>query len=608
MMVCHKCILMLATILSLASSEKCGYVRGPFAATNDTVVFKLDCNQSPLSSHNVSIQLRNNATHVAVHLLHCHTVPVGLFTNVTDNLTSVTVASEDAVQLLEGTFEGLGQVTELRLLGFTRLQNLIRSILEPLGNIQTLILDGFGSDNIELPYLGSVIRKLSGTPIRRLVISGIKDRLFFQPIVHIDDFKIFNASVKELIITDVPFNYRGSIRRAFPELICFCAAGKFDDQPAETYPALFDLFLISDQLKEFVIYRPKHFPGLKPVNRFNIPLNQFEGSIFQTAFLYPDLILYFTEVRTRFPSENCSLGFRFKIGANISKIKVNDILLSTKTDKPICVEGNNNLIYLDFTGSGVPGTIPQIIGLKKLQYLSLENTRIKTFSNTFLQHYPSLKVLKLSKLDIGDFLTNTNEDFFGLCPTLADIHLDECNLTTIPTTIFSRSINLQHLNMSKNYLRTFDFNLQNCTGLNILNLSRNNIGFITQKRMNHLNQLALQRTSGNDLLVDLSHNKLHCLCNSTHFVKWLQSSPTVSKIKFPGFDRYTCLYPNGSIVLVSEVIVSELEQQCSVIETLVNGSDCPCDEKQRTRLEQVWVSLDGFFCKNGAGNLVEESV
>ena len=107
-------------MLSVVTGEDCGYVRGPFAATNDTVVIKLDCKESTPSSHYVSLQLRDNATHVAVQLVHCHTVPVGLFTNVTDNLTSLTVASGDVVQLLGRTFEGLGrrsqQVTDLHSL------------------------------------------------------------------------------------------------------------------------------------------------------------------------------------------------------------------------------------------------------------------------------------------------------------------------------------------------------------------------------------------------------------------------------------------------------------------------------------------------------------
>jgi len=165
-----KLLTMIAAMLSMAIGENCGYVRGPLASTNDTIVINLDCNHSaPASSPDyVPIQLHNNATHVAVQLVHCPTVPVGLFTNVTDNVTSVTVASEDAVQLLEGTFEGLSQVIELRLLGFTKLKIVSRSLLEPLRNIHTLVLDGFGSTNIMLSEIGSVIRALSGTPIRRL--------------------------------------------------------------------------------------------------------------------------------------------------------------------------------------------------------------------------------------------------------------------------------------------------------------------------------------------------------------------------------------------------------------------------------------------------------
>jgi len=342
---------------------------------------------------------------------------------------------------------------------------------------------------------------------------------------------------------------------------------------------------------------------LKALNKFSIPLQRFEGSI-RTALFYPDLIRYLIDIRERYPSEDCALGFKFKIGAKLSKLTVNNVLLFVKTDKPICVEENNTLIYFDLTGSRVPGTIPELIGFKQLQYLSLENMGIRKLSTKFFHHYPSLKVVKLSKLDMGDFLENADEDFFGSCPTLSDIHLDDGNLTKIPTSIFSRLINLQNLDMSKNHLRTFDFDLQNCTRLNILNFSHNNIESITKKYINQLNQLALRKPSGNNLVVDLSNNNLHCLCNSTHFVKWLQSSSTESKLKFSDFYSYTCLYPNGSIVRVSEVIDSEVEQQCSVIQTLVNSSDCPCDEKQRTLVEQVWMSLDGFFCRNDAGDFV----
>jgi len=63
-------------------------------------------------------------------------------------------------------------------------------------------------------------------------------------------------------------------------------------------------------------------------------------------------------------------------------------------------------------------------------------------------------------------------------------------------------------------------------------------------------------------------------------------------------------YPNGSIVRVSEVSIVELEQQCRVVRTLVNGSQCPCDAEEERRLQQVRMHLDGFFCRNDAGELV----
>ena len=102
----------------------------------------------------------------------------------------------------------------------------------------------------------------------------------------------------------------------------------------------------------------------------------------------------------------------------------------------------------------------------------------------------------------------------------------------------------------------------------MLNLSNNSIESISHKRISQLTQLAAGKTGGDKLVVDLSYNGLHCLCNSTHLIKWLQRSSADTNIAFSDFSVYTCLYPNGSTVRVSEVIVSEVEQKCSVIHSL----------------------------------------
>ena len=576
----------------------CGYVRGPIAATDDTEVIYLDCNQqATLSQYVPPLQLRDNSTQIAVQVVHCPTIPVGLFTNVTDNLTSVTVVSEDAVQLLEGTFEGLGHVTELRLLDFTLLKNLSRSVLQPLRNIQTLILDGFGSANIELSYLGSVIRKLAGTPIRKLVFNKIKPRLFYTPFLQVNDFSIQNASVKELIFSDAPLNYEGSIRLAFPELVYFCAETA-RGWTVKAVPPVWDLMLISDVLKEFVIYQQSLPIQQGNIAFFNTSLSKIIPTVLKAARFYPDLLEYIMKRRR---AKNCVFGFTVKIGSNLTRVSANGFLFSMNAEKPLCFEENNTLTELDFSGSHMPETIPVLSGLKRLKYLSLENTGIKKLPNEFLQYYPSLEVLKLSKVDIRH---NMNEEFFGSCPTLLDIDLHSCNMTKVPTTTFFRSVNLERLDVSNNFLRSFDFYLQNCTKLHILNLSHNSIGSTSRKSIVQLTRLASQKTRRDNLVIDLSHNKLHCLCNSTNFIKWLQRSAADSHIEFKDFNSYTCLFPNGSIVRASEVVVSDLEQQCRVIQTLTNHSDCPCDEQRRSRLQQVWVHLDGYFCRNDAGAVV----
>ena len=595
--VCHILLLTIAATSSLVTGEKCGYDRGPLASTDDTVVIKLDCNHSLPSSHSVPLQLPGNVTHLAVQLAHCHAVPVGLFTDVSNNLTSVTAASEDSILLLGGTFVGLGQITELRLFNFTKLRTLSESLLEPLRNIETLILDGFGSAFVMLPKLGSVIRKLSGTPIRRLVLNEIRTHVFLQHFMQVDNFKISNASVKELIITDSTLNYVGSIRQAFPELVCFCGRGTDNGQMAASVTAVWDLML-SDKLEELVIHQPK----VKESSVAQFPFALFVPSILNTLNNFPDL-LKFISTQTANSLLYCALGFAFEVGANLSKITISGFPFPTITGQSFCFQENNNIIYFDLSGSHVLSSIPFFTGLVKLKYLSIENTGVENFPNTFLEYLPSLEVLKLGKNDIGDFIENADEDFFGSCPTLTDIHLDECNMTNIPRTIFSRSFNIERIDLSKNYIRTVDLYLENCTRLNVLNFSSNIIKTVSREDAMQLSQLALQKPQGR-LVVDFGQNNLHCLCNSTHFIRWLQRLPAHSNLKFMGFDSYRCLYPNGSIVFASKVIVKELEQQCSLIKTLVNGSNCPCDEDLRTRIGEVWVHLDGFFCRNEDGNLV----
>jgi len=596
-------LLLIAAMCSFVIGEKCGYVPRPLAAIYDTVntVINISCNQ-PTLFYDFSFHLPDNVTRVAVQLHHCHTVPVGMFINVTDSLTSVTVASKDSAELLQGTFEGLEHVTELRLLGFGFLVNLSRSVFEPLINIRTLILDQFGRYNMKLSYIGSVIRKLSGTPLERLVLNDIRSpalsKLLKDKTMQASNFKIANASVKELIISNTPMVYEGSIRSAFPDLVCFYGYTS-GSQTEKSLPVMWDLTILSSTLKEFVLY------GYIPyADRFDslYTTEMFHKFIDAAEKYYLKLFSLKSQLHY---AEACTFNLKMRLGANISRIAINRLgIIVGVVPKPICIEENNHLEYLDLNGSPLPSHFLGFRGLTKLKYLNLGNTRINSMAADFLQYFPALETLKLSSLDIGRFIESIDDQFFGLCPTLLKVELNNCHLKQIPATLFSKLFNLERLYVSNNSLHNLEFNLSNCTKLDILNFSSNNIKSFATKTISQLNEIALRKQEGSSLLVDLSNNRLHCLCNSTNFVKWLQRLPTDSNIKFVDYDSYTCLHPNGSFVHVSTTSVVELQEHCSVLENLANGSNCPCDNEKIQRLSRVQMSLDGFFCRNAAGDLI----
>ena len=597
-------LVMAVARFSLVIGEKCGYDPGPLASTKDTVVIQLDCIHSAApSSHSAPLQLRDNVTHVSVQFQHCHRVPAGLFTNLSDNLVSVTVASEDAVELLEGTFEGLEHVTELRLLGFSSLINMSVSLFQPLRNIETLTLDGFGRSNIKLSHLGSAIQKLANTPIVRLVFNDIRDdtsnRLLDGRTMRADDFKITNASVKELVISRTPVHYEGSIRRAFPHLTCFYGSKGYVET-AKSFLVSWDLILLSDTLNEFIFHKYSyHFS-----NSADITAKELYALALSELKYYPDLLAYYLN---RPKSNDCAMGVTLLLGAKLYKIVIFRItFMAEKFNKPICWDQNNKVEHMDLTGCPLPKHFFGFRGLRRLKYLSLANTRIKSLSNDFLHYFPALEILKLSQLDIAQFIKSIDFNFFVYNPALTEIHLDNCQLTDISPNLISALIFFQRFAMTSTPTRHVESGFRNSANLRLLNFSSNNIKTVSQNSIGKLNELALGIPKESVLFVDLSYNGIHCLCNSTHFVKWLQryGLQADNEIVLQGFKNYTCLYPNGSIVLVYEVIVSELEQQCSVIQTLVNGSDCPCDNELRRRIEQIWMSLDGFFCRNDAGDLV----
>jgi len=156
-------------------------------------------------------------------------------------------------------------------------------------------------------------------------------------------------------------------------------------------------------------------------------------------------------------------------------------------------------------------------------------------------------------------MKHINISFFGNCPTLTEIHLGDCQLTTIPATAFVDLPALETLNLSSNSLRSFDISLSANGNLSHLNLSGNSISTLSEDVLAELNAVAQRRLQAGDrLTVDLRRNPLSCLCNSSDFVRQLQDWVAKREVRVPGFEGYRCLYPNGSKLVSSRVDVDQL--------------------------------------------------
>ena len=217
------CVLLTAGVINSVVGQDCAFMPGPITSSYDTVFTTVDCHGR--LPHSVGLAgTTGNSTGVVVYLYNCTIVPVGMFLDVTASPSTVTVVSEDSEVLLEGTFEGLGNIAELRLEGFQMLQYLSSAVFRPLKNLERLILVGFGAHKLTYAELGEALYGLSGTPLSRIVMHGIHSRRNKEKVLNITSlFRMQNERVRELIFSNnIIQHISGRLSRTFSNLYYVC--------------------------------------------------------------------------------------------------------------------------------------------------------------------------------------------------------------------------------------------------------------------------------------------------------------------------------------------------------------------------------------------------
>ena len=174
-------------------------------------------------------------------------------------------------------------------------------------------------------------------------------------------------------------------------------------------------------------------------------------------------------------------------------------------------------------------------------------------SRTFCDTNNSLKTLNLSNLEFIDlkYLWKSLDTLLQL----EDLNLNGNGIRSIPSDAFSKLTRMKSLSIADNNLVSANFEMHAMTNLEWLDLSNNNIQYVSDRFASQIERIAENQPH---LIVILDENPLICDCDRMTFVKWLRDTKVVFKWLL------SCTYKNGSLISLRKVseIYAQLQREC----------------------------------------------
>ncbi|XP_055958219.1 toll-like receptor 4 [Patella vulgata] len=194
-----------------------------------------------------------------------------------------------------------------------------------------------------------------------------------------------------------------------------------------------------------------------------------------------------------------------------------------------------------------------------IKVLDLSHNICDNVDDQFFNNFPSLKRLNISHNRLHpSFYKDINGLIFRNLNKLTHIDISFNTLYSLPKNIFQGLVNCQYLDLSYNLLGIFYVELKHMQNLSFIDISNNYIQFI-----NITMQHELEGVGGRSgkLTVDLSNNRLSCICEHVPFLNWLWS---VQNVTFRNKLDYKCAYTNGTVVALKHMnmIMNEFSINC----------------------------------------------
>lgn len=222
---------------------------------------------------------------------------------------------------------------------------------------------------------------------------------------------------------------------------------------------------------------------------------------------------------------------------------------------PWVIFSSDTLEKLDLSNNHFQSFKGPICNATKLRFLDLSGNMCYEVAQMMFDTFPALEHLFLNDNLIGlnNTLGSENASYiFNSLQNLETLNLSSNRISQLHNDVFRNLRNLKKLDIKFNLLTDWSPHLEGNKNLQKLDLSNNQINYLSRNAMKKLD------TTPTNFTVDLSNNPLKCTCSSDsiQFIKWISKE----KRKFIGFDNYICT--DGDKIILLKNALKQKEVDC----------------------------------------------
>ncbi|CAC5363656.1 TLR13 [Mytilus coruscus] len=223
----------------------------------------------------------------------------------------------------------------------------------------------------------------------------------------------------------------------------------------------------------------------------------------------------------------------------------------------------DTLEYISLRGNNFQNFLGPVCNVTNVKILDLSENMCLNISKHFFIGFINLEELFIQGNLLGDAMkTFEHGGLFEKQLKLKILNISSNRIATLPNNFFAHVPNIETLDISHNLLTDWNVTISYLWKLNVLDLSYNQITFLSDKAMEKLDKITSQ-----NIKIRMMHNPFECSCDSLSFLLWFKKH----RNRMGSYSNVTCKNSERELIYVKDVLLS-LQKKCSSKVGLIIGA------------------------------------